>query len=109
MDGHAKGLENYRFIFRPTAWTTRVRCPSAWLVGPRRGKNTMSDIVLKYPNWQEPYRAAVIETNPKLLKQKIAVAEQVAKLRFKELENEKRVALTDVLSALKILEESDSL
>jgi hypothetical protein len=75
--------------------------------------NTMSDIVLKYPNWQEPYRAAVIETNPKLLKQKIAVAGQVAKLRFKELENranrqEERVALTEVLSALKILEESAS-
>jgi hypothetical protein len=70
----------------------------------------MSDIVLKYPSWQKPYRAAVIETNPKLLKQKIAAAEQAAKLRLKELENsadhhEELVALTDALTALKILAE----
>ena len=25
----------------------------------------MKNVVLKYPTWQEPYRAAVIETNPK--------------------------------------------
>jgi hypothetical protein len=25
--------------------------------------HTMKDVVLKYPIWQEPYRAAVIETN----------------------------------------------
>jgi hypothetical protein len=31
---------------------------------------SVKDVVLKYPIWQEPYRAAVIETNPKLLKQK---------------------------------------
>jgi hypothetical protein len=74
----------------------------------------MSEIVLKYPSLQEPYWAAVIETNPKLLKQKIAAAEQAAKLRFRELENsadsrEERVALTDALTALKILGESSSL
>jgi hypothetical protein len=44
----------------------------------------MKDVVLKYPTWQEPYRAAVIETNPKLLKQKIAGAEQAAILRLKQ-------------------------
>jgi hypothetical protein len=70
------------------------------------------DVVLKYPTWQEPYRAAVIETNPKLLKLKISGAEQAAILRFKELENsrdhhEERVALTDALTALKILRESN--
>jgi hypothetical protein len=53
---------------------------------------------------------AVIETNPKMLKQKVAAAEQAAKLRFKELENsaerhEERIALTDALAALKILAE----
>ncbi len=72
----------------------------------------MRDVVLKYPTWQEPYRAAVIETNPKLLKLKISGAEQAAILRFKELENssdhhEERVALTDALTALKILGESN--
>ena len=71
----------------------------------------MRDIVLKYPIWQEPYRAAVIESNPRLLKQKIAGAEQAVILRFKQLENsadhhEEFRALTDALSALKILGET---
>ena len=71
----------------------------------------MSDIVLKYPIWQEPYRAAIIESNPKLFKQKIAGAEQVVILRLKQLENNadhhhELTALTDALSALKILRET---
>jgi len=71
----------------------------------------MKDLVLKYPTWQEPYRAAVIETNPKLLKQKISRAQQAAILRFKELENSldhhaELRALTDALTALKILAET---
>jgi hypothetical protein len=73
----------------------------------------MSDIVLKYPSWQGPYRAAILETNPNLLKHKIAAAEQVAKLRLKELENRadrgERIALTDALTTLRILEGSGSL
>jgi len=71
----------------------------------------VSDIVLKYPIWQEPYRAAVIEANPKLLKDKIAGAERAVILRFKQLENSadhhhELTALTDALSALKILGET---
>ena len=71
----------------------------------------MRDIVLKYPIWQEPYRAAVIEANPKLLKQKIASAEQAIILRFKQLEksadhHHELTALTDALAALKILGET---
>jgi hypothetical protein len=90
-----------------TASAERVAHRLGW--SGREG-NTMSDIVLKYPSWQKPYRAAVIETNPKLLKQKIAAAEQAAKLRLKELENsadhhEELIALTDALTALKILAE----
>jgi len=69
------------------------------------------DIVLKYPSWQEPYRAAVVETNPKLLKQRIAGAERAAILRLKQLENStdhhhELTALTDALTALKILAET---
>ncbi len=65
----------------------------------------------KYPIWQEPYRAAVIEANPKRLKQKIAGAEQAVILRLKQLENSadhhhELTALTDALSALKILRET---
>lgn len=71
----------------------------------------MRDIVLKYPIWQEPYRAAVIEANPKLVKQKIASAYQAAILRLKQLENNtddhhEVTALTNALSALKILAET---
>ncbi len=71
----------------------------------------MKDVVLKYPTWQEPYRAAVIETNPKLLKLKIAGAEQAAILRLKQLQNRadhhhELIALTDALTALKILAET---
>ena len=71
----------------------------------------MRDIILKYPIWQEPYRAAVIEANPKLLKQKIAGAERAAILRLKQLENSadnhgEVIALTDALTALKILGET---
>jgi len=71
----------------------------------------MKDVVLKYPTWQEPYRAAVIETNLKLLKLKIAGAEQAAILRLKQLQNSadhhhELIALTDALTALKILAET---
>jgi hypothetical protein len=71
----------------------------------------MKDVVLKYPTWQEPYRAAVIETNPKLLKLKIAGAEQAVILRLKQLQNSadhhhELIALTDALTALKILAET---
>jgi hypothetical protein len=71
----------------------------------------MRDIVLKYPVWQEPYRAAVIEANPKLLRDKIATAEQAVKLRLKQVENSadhhhELMALTDALTALKILAET---
>jgi hypothetical protein len=76
---------------------------------PRR--DTVRNIVLKYPIWQEPYRAAVIESNPRLLKQKIAGAEQAVILRLKQLESSadhhhELTALTDALSALKILSET---
>jgi len=69
------------------------------------------DIVLKYPTWQEPYRAAVIEINPKLFKQKTSTAQQAAILRLKQLENgadhhHELIALTDALTALKILGET---
>ena len=69
---------------------------------PRR--DTVRDVVLKYPIWQEPYRAAVTETNPKLLKHKISSAQQAAKLRLQQLENSadhhhELIALTDALTA----------
>jgi hypothetical protein len=67
--------------------------------------------VLKYPIWQEPYRAAVTETNPKLLKHKIRAQSKPPYLRLKQLENSadhhhELIALTDGLTALKILGET---
>ena len=71
----------------------------------------MRDIVLKYPVWHQPYRAVLIETNPKLLKEKISSAQQAVVLRLKQLENgtdhrQELTALTDALAALKILVET---
>jgi hypothetical protein len=71
----------------------------------------MRDIILKYPIWQEPYRAAVIETKLKLLKQGIASAQQAAILRLKQLENNtdhhhELTASKDALAALQILAET---
>jgi len=71
----------------------------------------MKDVVLKYPTWQAPYRAAVIETNPKLLKQRISGAQEAAMSRLKTIENStdhyaELRALTDALTALKILAET---
>jgi len=73
---------------------------------------SMNDVVLKYPTWQQPYRAAVIETNPKLRKHRISSAQQAAMLRLKQLENSadhhhELTALTDTLAALKILGETN--
>jgi hypothetical protein len=72
---------------------------------------TMKDVVLKYPTWQERYRAAVTETNLTLLRQKIADAEGAVMLRLMQLENSadghpEVIALTDALTALKILEQT---
>ncbi len=68
--------------------------------------------ILKYPIWQEPYRAAVTEISPKLLKQKIVSAQQAVILRLKQLEHSadhhhELIALTDALTALKILAETN--
>ena len=54
---------------------------------------SMKDVVLKYPIWQEPYRAAVIETNPKRLENSADHHHEL-------------IALTDALTALKILAET---
>jgi hypothetical protein len=79
-----------------------------WL---RKGHCTVRDIVLKYPIWQEPYRAVLIETNPKLLKEKITSALHAVTLRLTQLENSRDqhhelTALIDALTALKILAET---
>jgi hypothetical protein len=108
LTADSAGVEqkNVRLFLRRNRWRA---CCGGRVDWPRR--DTVRDIVLKYPIWQEPYRAAIIETNPKLVKQKIAGAEQAVILRFKQIENNadhhrELIALTDALSALKILGET---
>jgi hypothetical protein len=108
FDGRFRWRQTEKCMFlRRNRW----RVPSAGLVGRVGHTMSMNDVVLKYPIWQEPYRAAVIEINPTLLKLKIAAAQQAAILRLKQLENSadhhhELIALTDALTALKILGET---
>jgi len=101
---HAKGRKS-QFYFHPKERITKP--PESVL--PRR--DTVRDVVLKYPLLQEPYLSAVIETNPKLLKHKISNAQQAPILRLKQLEtsadhHHELIALTDAPTALKILGET---
>ena len=77
----------------------------------RRGKETpLSDIILKYPLWQDYYLQGMAETRPELLKSKISAAEQVVSLQLKELATttntyEEQIALAAALKSLKFLTE----
>jgi len=70
----------------------------------------MSDVTLKYPQWQNHYLQAVAETRPELLKSKISAAEQVVSLRLRQLvsitdDYEEQIALAAALKSLKVLKE----
>ena len=45
----------------------------------------MLDKHMKYPNWQKPYLAALMEVNPQKLSEKIAIAEAAISQRAREL------------------------
>ena len=45
----------------------------------------MLDKHMKYPNWQKPYLAALMEVNPQKLSEKIAIAEAAIPQRAREL------------------------
>ena len=110
--GHIKVflVEDAEFMPRALLATKPLESP-AGLVGREGHSMSLNDVVLKYPTWQEPYRAAVIETNPRLRKHKISSAQQAAMLRLKQLKNStdhhhELIAITDALTALKILGET---
>ena len=70
----------------------------------------MSDIILKYPLWQNHYLQAMAETRPELLKGKIGAAEQVLSLRLKQPaittdDYEEQIALAAALKSLEFLTE----
>jgi hypothetical protein len=45
----------------------------------------MLDKHMNYPEWQKPYRAALVEVNPQKLSEKIAIAEAAISQRAREL------------------------
>jgi hypothetical protein len=72
----------------------------------------MSLSALTVPTWRKLYEAAVLETNPKLVKHKAIEAEEAAKLRQDELNGsadsqEEKAALARTLQGLKCLKETE--
>ncbi len=70
----------------------------------------MSDVTLKYPQWQNHYLQAMAETRPELLKSRISSAEQVVSLRLSQLvsttdDYEEQIALAAALRSLRVLKE----
>lgn len=65
---------------------------------------------LKYPNWQEPVAAAILEFNPMQLLAKMRKAEEAIANRLRELaveknNDEERRLLSDSLSVLRRVKE----
>ena len=60
---------------------------------------------LKYPQWQRPYRAALLETDPPKLHEKLMQAENAIFLRPSRTDHhEERLAINDAISALRSLQ-----
>lgn len=63
---------------------------------------------LTYPEWQEPYKKALLELNPEKLTERVAAAEAVILNRLQELSSTsnhhaERRAMEDALAALRVL------
>src|SRR5215468_4523774 len=67
----------------------------------------------KYPQWQEPYQQAMLELDPAKLRQKILDAEAAIYGRLQQLTDgdarkegaqEKRLAIDDAISGLRVLQ-----
>ena len=72
----------------------------------------MSLSKLAVPKWRKLYEAAVLETDPKLVKLKAVVAEDAVKWRLNELNDsadshEEKAALERTLQGLKCLKETE--
>ena len=68
----------------------------------------MNDTKLKYPQWQLPYREAIIELDRARLAVKIVKAETIIRERLQTVQHNKSYgdelqALTDALSNLNVL------
>jgi hypothetical protein len=85
-----------------------------WLASaiPAEGAPIMTLIDLTIPKWRKLYEAAVLETDPKLVKPKALLAEEAVKWRLNELNgdantHEEKAALTRTLQGLKCLKETE--
>jgi hypothetical protein len=63
---------------------------------------------LKYPEWEKPYQAALVEADPEKLRQKIHVAEWKVFQRLQQVSSDsdhhdERRAIADALNALRSL------
>ena len=72
----------------------------------------MSLSELEVQKWRKLYEAAVLETNPKLVKRTAVKAEEAAELRLNELNgsgnsHEEKAALARSLQGLKCLRETE--
>jgi hypothetical protein len=64
---------------------------------------------MEYPEWQKPYREALLEVNPQELPARIFAAETVILMRMKALQtssdgHREREAIEDALSGLRDLQ-----
>jgi len=63
---------------------------------------------LKYPQWQKPLKAALIEVDPRELNAKVQVAEMAISSRMQQLESasvskDELCALAEGLSAIRVM------
>ena len=63
---------------------------------------------LKYPQWQKPLKAALIEVDPRELRAKVQVAEMAISSRMQQLESasvskDELCALAEALSAIRVM------
>jgi hypothetical protein len=65
---------------------------------------------LRYPSWQEPVRAALMEFDPEKLETKIFAALQAIQARRAELQDSadshEHIALEDAVNALKVAKQN---
>ena len=65
-------------------------------------------LALKYPQWQKPLKAALIEVDPRELHAKVRMAEMAISSRMQQLESasvskDELSALADALSAIRVM------
>jgi hypothetical protein len=94
------------FVMRPD-WRDAIAGLWCWLSGPCGG---VVNLNLKYPQWQQPLAAALLEFNAQKLCEKIQKAEEEITRRFRDLEfddatQEERRLLHDGLNLIRLLKD----